>query len=58
MRKFLLGFVAGILTLPVGAFAAACLGARHWGGPGKTCAILLRHFGIPGVNTTKECVLS
>jgi hypothetical protein len=57
MRKFLLGFVAGILTLPVG-FAAACLGARHWGGPGKTCVILLRHFGSPGVNTTKECVLS
>jgi hypothetical protein len=26
MRKFLLGFVAGILTLPVGAFAAAWLG--------------------------------
>ncbi len=26
MRKFLLGFVAGILTLPAGAFAAAWLG--------------------------------
>jgi hypothetical protein len=26
MRKFLLGFVVGIVTLPVGAFAAAWMG--------------------------------
>jgi len=26
MRKFLLGFLAGILTIPVGAFAAAAMG--------------------------------
>ena len=39
MKKFVLGFVVGILTIPIGAFAAAWMGWLEVGARGTPTAV-------------------